>query len=98
MKKKTPGQKTDPQVKRQTPHQEGTSDDTTQSAGWINVLEEEPIWYKNLTIRTPAGEILEGWARVSNGDNDYYVCVDPNVNTIIPTITHWQYINQHKSC
>lgn len=95
MKKKTPGQKTDSQLKRQPFDEEDTSVETTQSAEWISIFDEEPIWYKNLTIRTPAGEILKGWARVSDGEHDYYVNIDPTVNTIIPTITHWKYINQN---
>lgn len=80
---KTPGRKTDI---------------TTQSAEWISILDEEPTWYHNLEIRTPAGEILRGWARVSDGDHDYYISVDPNINDIIPTISHWRYINQHNRC
>jgi hypothetical protein len=45
-------------------------------------------------IKTPSGEVLKGWARVSNGDYDYYVS-NTEVDKVIPVITHWMYINQN---
>ena len=87
--------KTDPQLNRQNPTDPGTAGAASQSANWISIEDEEPVWYKNLAIITPSGEVLIGWARVSNGDYDYYVSSNTELDRIIPTITHWKYINQN---
>jgi uncharacterized iron-regulated membrane protein len=86
--------KTNSQLNRQTPTRNGTAKSRSQSADWIDVTVEQPIWYKNLIIKTPSGEVLKGWARVSDGDHDYYVS-NTEINRVIPVITHWKYINQN---
>lgn len=86
--------KTGSQLNRQTPDDPGTAGATSQSADWVDVNTEKPIWYKNLMIKTPSGEVLKGWARVSNGDYDYYVS-NTELDRVIPVITHWKYINQN---
>jgi len=83
-----------PQLNRQNPTAQDPAGTASQSADWMDVTVEQPIWYKNLAIKTPSGEVLKGWARVSNGDHDYYVS-NTEINRVIPVITHWKYINQN---
>ena len=90
----SPRRRMTPQLNRQTNDDPGTAGAASQSADWMDVTVEQPIWYKNLLIRTPSGEVLKGWARVSDGDHDYYVS-NTEINRVIPVITHWKYINQN---
>jgi hypothetical protein len=90
----SPRRRMTPQLNRQNPTAQDPIGTASQSAEWMDVTVEQPIWYKNLIIKTPSGEVLKDWARVSDGDHDYYVSTK-DINTVIPTITHWKYINQN---
>jgi len=40
---------------------------------WVRYETIKPLYYKTVIIRTNHGEELNDWARVSNGDYDYFV-------------------------
>jgi hypothetical protein len=63
----------------------------SQAASWKSIRKEQPTWYTPVDVITPDGVIHEGWARVSNGDYDYYVSIEPYIDTIIPKIKKWRY-------
>jgi hypothetical protein len=64
------------------------SDSTSQSAEiWTSIGDKKPIYYKPIKIRVGNKVIDKLWARVSDGEKDYYVNNDDN--RVIIDITHW---------
>jgi hypothetical protein len=99
MKKRKSGDKGPSQLNRQGPT--GNSGTTSpmgqiqppsQTANfWISVQNELPQYYQNVIIFTGT-EVLHNWARVSDGDHDYYVRTyysSEVPDKTIDHITHW---------
>jgi len=79
----------DPEVNPQKTTPWGSGDPTTQSAQkiWTSIKDSKPTYYKPISIRVGNKVIDNLWARVSDGDHDYYVNNDDN--RVIDEITHW---------
>lgn len=67
------------------PQQIMRQDDIT----WINIKTQKPRYYDPINIWDGKNEILYNWARVSNGENDYYVNTREIDGNVIYNITHW---------
>jgi hypothetical protein len=99
MKKRKSGDEETPKVKRQgvignsgTASPMGQLEPPSQTANfWISVQDQLPQYYQNVIIFTGT-EVLHNWARVSDGDHDYYVRTyfsSEIGDRTITDITHW---------
>lgn len=81
----------DPQKKTRRATQTAQPPNAGQTYDWKETKKEKPPYYVRIHI-WDGTTIFHNWARVSNGDEDYYVCtVYPEVDVIIEdiNITHW---------
>jgi len=54
---------------------------------WIDIQKEKPVWYAPVDIHT-GKKIYENYARVSDGEMDYYV--NSKDNHVVLKVTHWR--------
>jgi len=79
----------DPQLNPQEPSPLATD---KSKRIWTSIEDSKPPYYSPISIRIGNKVMDKQWARVSDGDNDFYVVSSAegnNDNRVIRDITHW---------
>jgi hypothetical protein len=77
----------EPELNPQKTTSEGPGETTQSAQIWTSIQDDKPTYYKPISIRVGNKVIDKIWARVSDGEKDYYVNNDDD--RVIDKITHW---------
>lgn len=74
-------------LKKETPSGDNATNNLKLHKDWIDITEEKPVYYAPIDIHT-GKKIYENWARVSDGEIDYYI--NNRDNHVILKVKYWR--------